>query len=331
VLDRLGSTGNAAIDWRLTLADDWEDTRAYLEQSPGTADSVINPDGPGRLSVVGDLVSQYMAIPDDEPQGPPLPLSAEDVAVLRPDWDALAAELGEQLGFVAADWGGDGVTRQIGIFQPRSELPRPVILHLPAGTFGDPTRLHHDLCELENAIVLLPTATRLSPRLQKLGRRNQLKIMTLAELFDSDTSNFHLSTAMQSPSNSPNKRHKPVLHPKPGWTWDMVRIEVTAAGRLIFSCDDQRKEFTFRKSKEEIYSHGYEIMLNVAVLQEWQNPPSNADDHEKVRKQFRRLENLLIDLVPLPERPFRRVQGAFVPSFRVSLHKDLGGGAESKC
>ena len=62
VLDRLGSTGNAAIDWRLTLAGDWEGARAYLQRTPGSADTVINPEGCGRLAVVADLASEYMAI-----------------------------------------------------------------------------------------------------------------------------------------------------------------------------------------------------------------------------------------------------------------------------
>ena len=184
VLDRLGSTGNARFDWRLALADDWDNARAYLQRTPGSAGSVINPEGPGRLSVVADLASQHMAISDDEPLGAPLPLSKEDVAVLQPDWDAIARELGARLEFVPADWGADGVTRQIGIAQPRSELPIPVILHLPAGTFGDPTRLLRHLGQLDNAIVLLPSNARLSPDVQELQSRNQLRIIPLAEHFD---------------------------------------------------------------------------------------------------------------------------------------------------
>jgi hypothetical protein len=287
---------------------------------------VINPEGHGRLSVTADLVSQYMAISDDEPLGAPLPLSKEDVAVLQPDWDAIARELGARLDFVPADWGADGVTRQIGIAQPRSELPIPVILHLPAGTFGDPTRLLRHLGQLDNAIVLLPSNARLSPDVQELQSRNQLIIIPLAEHFDKTEAgkkSHPISTAMQSNSPKSPKRHLPALHPKPDWRWDMVDIEVATAGRLILSCAGQRKEFTFPKSSREIHSLGYGIMMHVAVKQEWQNPPSHHSDHEKVRKQFSRLENLLMDLVPLPERPFRRVQGAFVPVFGIALSEGL--------
>lgn len=201
--------------------------------------------------MVADAVSRYLAVSEEEPLREPLPLSDEEVTVLRPGWPAIAGELGTRLGFVAADWGSEGVTRQIGIAQHRSELPRPVILHLPAGTFGDQTRLLRDLGRLENAIVLLPSATWISPDVQEIQSRNRLTFITLAEFFDSGESSFPISTAMRSPSKSSTKRHPPVLHPQPGWRWDMVRIEVTTAGRLILSCDGQRKEFTFPKSNRK--------------------------------------------------------------------------------
>ena len=58
-LERLGSTGNAACDWRMHLADDWDDVRGFLRESPDQADTVIDPDGTGeRLSVVADAVSR---------------------------------------------------------------------------------------------------------------------------------------------------------------------------------------------------------------------------------------------------------------------------------
>jgi hypothetical protein len=177
--------------------------------------------------------------------------------------------------------------------------------------------------------VLLPSATWLSPDVQELSRRNQLEMSTLAEFFESGKSSFSISTAMRSTSKTPTKRHPPALHPQPGWSWDMVHIEVASAGRLILSCAGQRKEFTFPKSNRKTHSHGYAIMMRVAVHQEWHNPTSDAPDHERIRKQFRRLKNLLMDLVPLPERPFQRTREGFVPVFRISLHQDLGGGAEA--
>lgn len=70
-------------------------------------------------------------------------------------------------------------------------------------------------------------------------------------------------------------------------------------------------------------------MMTLAVRQEWKNPPSDAADHDKVRKQFLRLERLLAALVPLPGSPFRRHRGRFVPTFQVSLHADLASRAPS--
>jgi hypothetical protein len=105
----------------------------------------------------------------------------------------------------------------------------------------------------------------------------------------------------------------------------MVRIKVASGGRLIFSCDGQRKEFRFPKTSQKIHPPGYAIMMHIAVRQEWRNPASDAAGHNKVRKQFLRLERLLAALVPLPGSPFRRHRGRFVPVFQVALDAGLAG------
>jgi len=110
----------------------------------------------------------------------------------------------------------------------------------------------------------------------------------------------------------------------------MVRIEVASGGRLILSSDGQKKEFRFPKTSRKIHSHGYAIMMHLAVHQEWRNPPSNAPDHDKVRKRFLRVEELLADLVPVPTEPFRRVRGVFVPVFKIAVDTDLAPCSPSK-
>lgn len=279
------------------------------------------------MLVVSDGETAYLGIDDDaEASREPVPLTADEVAVLRPDWTAIRCELGTRLGFVAEAWESDGLTRQIGIAQRGSDLPRPVVLHLPAGHLGDMARLLRDLGRREDSIILLPSATWLTPDAQVLRRRNRLTFITLAEHFDSATARrpgFLISAAMGAAATAPAKRRPPALHPQPGWRWDMVRVEVASGGRLIFSCDGQRNEFRFPKTSRKTHSQGYAIMMQVAVHQEWRNPPSEAPDHDRIRTQFRRLGGLLTDLVPLPGKPFRRHRGRFLPVFQVALHEDL--------
>ena len=336
VLERLGATGSAARDWQAALGDDWEAARALLRAVPGTAETVAAPNGRGpRMLVVSDGEAAYLGIDDDvEAFREPVPLTADEVAVLRPDWGAISRELGTRLGFVAEAWESDGLTRQIGIAQRGSDLPRPVVLHLPGGHLGDMPRLLRDLGRRDDAIVLLPSATWLTPDVQNLQRRNRLTFITLAEHFEATAGGrptFPISTAMQAGAPASAKRRRPALHPQPGWRWDMVRIEVATGGRLILSCDGQRNEFRFPKTSRKIHSQGYAIMMRVAVNQEWRNPPSDDAEHDKVRTQFRRLGRLLTDLVPLPGKPFRRHRGRFLPVFQVALHADLASRAPSGC
>jgi hypothetical protein len=45
------------------------------------------------------------------------------------------------------------------------------------------------------------------------------------------------------------KRKKPLFIVQSGWRWDMLTIEVASGGRIVASCDGQRKDHRFQKSK----------------------------------------------------------------------------------
>jgi hypothetical protein len=49
-------------------------------------------------------------------------------------------------------------------------------------------------------------------------------------------------------------------------------------------------------------------------------------DYERVSKSFQRLQQLIRTLVPVPGKPFRPADGAFIPLFRVMIHTKLRGG-----
>jgi hypothetical protein len=59
---------------------------------------------------------------------------------------------------------------------------------------------------------------------------------------------------------------------------------------------------------------------------EWRNPPGSSADYERVSKAFQRLQALLRALVPLPEKPFQKSGGAFVPVFQARIHPNLRDG-----
>ena len=322
-LDLLGAHGAAACDWQHHLGDEWETCRQFLKQIPGHAETLIDPNRPTRrLDVVPDGKHGFLGIvADDAPDGPPLALSAEDVAPMTPNWQVIADELGRVLDFTANRYEIHGFTRQIGTAQNGSDPVRPVLLCLPAGHIGDHGRIAHDLAARCDATVLLPSARWITPPIQALASANRLTLVSLAEQLGQRS----IVPALATPPAVAGlkKRKKPLFHIHPGWRWDMLTIEVAAGGRIIASCDGQWKEHRFQKSNSKTHSKDYEILMHLAVHSQWRNPPAGTAENEAVRKQFYRFRQKLAELIPIPG-------DAFVPSgddwklkFNVRLHKDL--------
>ena len=329
VLDRLGAGEFAASDWRHHLGADWEICRPFLNKVPGHAETVLDPERPSRrLDVVPDGTHGFIGIVgDDSPDGPPLPLTSdEDVALLTPDWHAVAAALGKALGFTVNRYETQGFTRQIGSAQNGSDPIRPVVLCLPAGHFGDHGRIASDLSARRDATILLPSARWVTPPIQALASANRLTLVTVAEhLAEIAAIAAVPALATPPPVAGSKKRKKPLLRVQSGWRWDMLTIEVAAGGRIIVSCDGQRKDHRFRKSNARTHARDYEILMQLASKANWRNPPTGAPDNERVRRGFLRFRDTLTELMGIPGDAFASDGDDWHPKFKVLIHKDLSG------
>lgn len=324
-LEQLGAGEFAACDWRHHLGIDWETCRPFLKSVPGHAETVLDPERPPRrLDVVPDGTDGFVGIvADDAPDGPPLPLSSDDVAPLTPDWPAIADALGKALGFTANRYETQGFTRQIGTAQNGSDPVRPVVLCLPAGHFGDHGRIVSDLAARRDATVLLPSARWITPPVQALASANRLTLVSVAEQLEEIAAVPALATP---PAVSGSKKHKkPLFRLQPGWRWDMLTIEVAAGGRIIVSCGGQRNEHRFRKSNARTHAKDYEILMHLASKAKWRNPPTGSPENEAVRRQFYRFRETLGELIGIPGDAFDTEGDDWKPNFKVLFHKDLRG------
>ena len=327
-LDRLGAGEFATCDWRRHLGVDWEICRPFLKQGPGHAETVVDPDHPSRrLDVVPDGLSGFLGIVgDDAPDGPPLPLGANDVAPLTPDWQAIATALGKAFGFTANRYESQGLTRQIGTAQNGSDPIRPVVLCLPAGHFGDHGRIASDLSARRDATILLPSARWVTPPVQALASANRLTVIALAEHLAEIVAIAAVpALATPPPMAGSKKRKNPLLRIQSGWRWDMLTIEVAAGGRIIVSCDCQRKEHRFRKSNARTHARDYEILMHLASQAKWRNPPTGAPENERVRRGFLRFRDNLTELMGIPGDAFDTDGDDWKPKFKVLIDTDLSG------
>lgn len=331
VLDRLGADGAASMDWRRHLGADWEASRAFLQKCHRLANTVIHPDRPHRRLVVEpDDENDYVGIAEDADElHPPVPLDLDDIEMLAPDWDALTAVLSEEFHFAGNRWERTGYTRKIGVAQHGSDVQRPVILCIPPGHLMRQITILGDLASRKDSTVLMPSSGPMSPEIDALLSANGLTLVGLAE-------HFEKAAAIQEPATPylaapalrtvTSKSLSPLLHPRTGWAWEMLTIEVATGGRLIFSCDGQRKDYRLPKSRGADHSHSYQILGKLAFVepQRWENPASWEKDSDTVRRRFGRLCNQLKALVAMPDEPFRKLgDRGYEPRFRLVPHADL--------
>ncbi len=322
-LDRLGATGAATCDWRHHLAGDFDSGLPFLKQVPGEAETVIDPRQPSRrLDVVPDGLDGFVGIlADDIPDGPPLPLSADDVVPLTPEWQAIAEELGKAFGFTANRFETQGLTRQIGTARNGNDPERPVVLCLPGGHFGDPGRIAGDLAARRDSTVILPSAKWITPPLHALAAANRLTLVAAAEQLLETSAVPALGNP--APVAGAKKRKKPLFRVQSGWRWDMLTIEVASGGRIAASCGGQRKDYWFRKSNGRNHANDYKILMQLASKPIWRNPPAGTATNEKVRKQFFRFRETLGELMGIPGPAFETEGDDWKPYFKVIFHEDL--------
>jgi len=324
-LEKLGAGEFAACDWRHHLGDDWESCVPFLKRVSGHAETVLDPKRPARrLDVVPDGPDGFVGIVgDDAPDAPPLPLTTEDIAPLIPDWAAIATALGKALGFTTNRYETHGLTRQIGTAQNGSDPIRPIVLCLPAGHFGDHGRIASDLVARRDATVLLPSARWITPPIQALASANRLTLVSISEQLAQLTTVPALATPF--PVAGSKKRKKPLFIVQSGWRWDMLTIEVASGGRIVASCDGQRKDHRFQKSNAKTHAKDYEILMRLALEPKWCNPPTGSPKNEAVRRQFYRFRKTLDELFGIPGEVFDMKGDDWKPNFNVMLHKDLSG------
>ena len=322
-LERIGTEGAAAADWRFLMGSEWDAAEPFLLRTHRTADTVIDPDRPTRrLTLYPEGESDFVAVADEPPLRTPLPLTQEAATVLAPDWTKIGGALGPALGFVAGDWSGTGQTRQIGILQAQRRVTRPVYLYLHAGTLGDAQCLLRDMAALPECALLVPSARWLSPQVVKAAGERGIQLEALAERFAQAPGNRGTLLAraadVQIPKVGASKRTA-LLDVQPDWSWDNLHMEVDLSGKITVRYGQQRGEYRFPKKSGRGYSQGIEILGRIAAKGFWENPPSGDPEHEKLRKAFRRLARDIRGLVPFPGEPFEQEGRQWTPLFHLKL------------
>ncbi len=324
-LETLGAHGSARCNWQGCLGDDWADCAAFLRPNGRPASTVIDPIyPPRRLELMIDGEEDFVAVDDDHAR-PPIPFKAAEVVEMQPHWDSIAQTLGEVVGFDYGAWENQGNLRRVGSTQDPFGRVSPVLLYLPPGHLGDYHGFFRELSSRTESTVLLPSSRWLTAEMEALRARNQLEFVDLAERLAQIEAQptARVPLPVIDKGRATKSKPKAVIHAGNGLTWNQVTIEITGNHTIHLKAPGQEGTHIFSKRTKLGPEHPLGILMTLAARGEWQNPPSSSPDYERVSKAFRRLQRLLRGLVPLPGKPFRRSDGAFVPLFQVRIHAKL--------
>lgn len=176
--------------------------------------------------------------------------------------------------------------------------------------------------------VLFPTHRWFTSELEALRVKNHLEFVDLAERLVQIEAQSAVRVALPviNKSRGPAQtKIRAVIHAGNGLTWSQVCIEVTGNQTIHLKAPGQEGAHSFSKRNQLGPEHPLGILMTLAAQGEWRNPSGSSPDYERVSKAFQRLQTLIRTLVPLPNRPFRKSDGAFVPLFQVAIHKNLRG------
>lgn len=328
-LDRLGTDGASQLHWRRELEGAFDAAKPYLRRLPGIAGHVPDPDDRrSRLTLTvhptdGD---GYVAVSEESPaHRAPLELSAEDVALLAPDWEALRPALAELLGFtpLSTTVQHSGVIRQLGISQPEIERTIPVFLYLPHGSFSDPHILLSSLHQLPEGVLYVPTRRHLVAAVFAVTKPRNITVESIADRISRQPNPATTTltvTATYTTAAPARKKAGPILAAQPGRTWDKLVIRLTEKGTLIARYGGHTGEHRFGRKVgadgQAKYPEMFLMLLKTCVDNRWENPPRTHKTYGAKQRAFARLGELLKKLTLIEGEPFHKIQGGWEPKFQ---------------
>jgi hypothetical protein len=289
------------------------------------ATSVIVPAYPGRrLQLIPDGDEGYAGF-CPETDTPAVPVSAEEAEALEPCWDAITENLARRIGFTAAPWDREGALRRIGSLCGADRIVVPVVLFLPPGGIADHQMLLDGLISRPRSLVLLPTGVWMTDAVDATRRHSSHDFIIISDL--PETAPAHGLPLDPRPGSRRRKDTAPagkvLIRPAPGLTWSNVMIEIRGQS-IAITAGGQTAEISFKKRSDMTEFHPLRILMTVRSEQRWRNPPRSDSSYELASRSFRRLVEILRDAVAIPDDPFLRSGGEFIPLFQIRLGGKLG-------
>ena len=307
MLESWGAEGLAAWDWKLHMGDAW--TCAPLHRTAAIAETVADPKANGFRLTVREEEDGIVLIDEEHPlRGTPIERGA--VEIWKPDWNAMALQLANAIGFEMCVLEGSGAVRKIGIYRCPEAAPRDVYFYVP-GFFA--RGIPAEVIRLSDCILVVPGTRTASQELRLIAESRRVSV----HFPDGPTTLLRANIKrLAKASGAP----APILDVRPAWTWDKLKIEADS-DRLTASYGREKRVHRFTPDNKKGTARYAEVLLSMAKDGGWTF--AEGRKREADRRLLHRFKVHLKELIPIDGEPFNRDGDTIAPNFKLTLAKDI--------
>lgn len=299
--------GLAAWDWRLHLGGGWQE--APLHRTAAIAETVADPKANGFRLTVREEEDGIVLVDEEHPlRG--TPVEREDVEIWKPDWNAMALQLANAIGFEMCSPAGSGAVRKIGIYRCPGAAPKDVYFYVP-GFFA--RGIPADVIRLSDCILVVPGARTASDELRQIAESRRVSV----QFPDGPTTWLRESIKRHAKSSG---ALSPIFDVKPEWAWNKLRIEADS-DRFKALYGREKRVHRFTPDNKKGTARFAEVLLSMAKDGAWTF--AEGRKREADRRLLHRFKVLLKELIPIDGEPFTKDGDTIAPNFKLTLAKDI--------
>ncbi len=317
LLDREGTRGRAARDWRLHLGPRW--MHAPVRRTAAVAERVECPATAGAWLDVREEEGGFVLVPEDSIRAEAV--SPTDIEVWVPDWRRMAAELAEAHEFNECEPQGDGDTRRIGIFHSARCPRRDVFLHVCNRFLGARDAVLREIGRLRDCVLILTSDRFADAAIKEFAHSRGVKIHTV---LGGGEPSLNAAEVVAKPPAPKATATLPLFAVRKDWRWSRLKVQANA-DFVRFIYGGRKARHSFRVDNRTGTSKFHEILLLIADKGAF-GFGARSDHRRPARKRsLQRLSCELRNLVPIEGEPFEIDFIEARPVFEIDLDPELVG------
>ncbi len=316
-IDLFGKVGATRAAWQNEWSEDFDAWSKFL-QAREIVNSIEDPDFPCEIlelekSTTGDFIAFSTAIPAHRP---PFRVPRSSCVRHVPNLQVLSTMLADKLGFDAVEtprWSDTGF-HQIGTFLSDRANPRAIHLFIPDSRPRQVV-MKVGICSYPQSITLIPVSAGYSSEVADLALKNDVHVRVLST--KAGMEKLSITPSKQPPRGKRMPTRDRIFTPKKNWKWSDLTISMGREGLHFKICGEEVIQSW--KQLRMKPTHGGQINKTLALIGKLANGGriTQRRSDETERKQISDARKLLVDLIGIQGKPFKKCTDGWAAEFRV--------------